>query len=493
MPAQEIIPSDIATEPTLAALAAKTPTAIVDMPGQDTPSAPVRIAPQKYVDISFSQVGAGLVSPELTLIRTGSGQSVNQSGGNLVITTGTTVNAETLIRSVANFNGALTLRQVTTLSQRIANQNFFVELCDVLGDNLAYAIVNATTVDVTLAAHGFTAANVGQRIDLCALSSVGVPMAGVIASIPNADTIRFTVAGWPASGSGTLSLTGWSKVELLYTGTVATVVAFNTRRRGWENAATSPTVATTAAAHMLHLNVDNGVASLGHKTTAAAQAIANVSAWETNIPLPSEDMFLQIKCRNGTGAPASTTSWTLGMVRVEDYTAAQVNITATRQQSIANAQPVNVIGTVSVSGSVTAAVANASIASGTVSPLTVAGVSVESSAARVASANGTTITNASARGGVFFFNISLVSGTTPTIVFQLQVQDPVTTNWVDVPGAATATLNAAGLVMLTVNPGIAEVANSRVNNALPRVYRWRWTIGGTTPSFTFSVGVAYII
>lgn len=338
--------------------------ALVDMPVQDTPSLPVRQSPQKYIDISFSQVGSGLLSPGMTLIRTGSGQTVNQSAGNLVITTGTTVNAETVIRSLASFNGAWTLREVTTLSQRIANNNFFVELVDVLGDNLAYNIVNATTVDVTLTAHGFTAANVGQRIDLVALSSVGVPMEGVIASIPDVNTIRFTVAGWPASGTGTLSLTGWNKVELLYTGTSATVVSFNTRRRGWQNTAVTPTVSTSAAAHMLHLNADNGVVSLGHKTAAAGTAIANISAWEQNIPLPEEVMFLQLRARNGTTAPASTTTWTIGMVRVEDYIPSQVQIAGTRQQSIANALPVGVIGTVPVSGTVTA-----TVTAGTVNPV----------------------------------------------------------------------------------------------------------------------------
>lgn len=326
--------------------------ALVDMPVQDTPSLPVRQSPQKYIDISFSQVGSGLLSPEMTLIRTGSGQTVNQSAGNLVITTGTTVNAETVIRSLASFNGAWTLREVTTLSQRIANNNFFVELVDVLGDNLAYNIVNTTTVDVTLTAHGFTAQNVGQRIDLVALSSVGVPMEGVIASIPDVNTIRFTVAGWPASGTGTLSLTGWNKVELLYTGTSATVVSFNTRRRGWQNTAVSPTVATSASGHMLHLNADNGVVSLGHKTAAAGTVITNVSAWEQNIPLPEEVMFIQLRAKNGTTAPASTTTWTIGMVRVEDYVPSQVQITGTRQQSIGATLPVGVVGTVPVSGTV---------------------------------------------------------------------------------------------------------------------------------------------
>lgn len=355
------LPTGAATQATLAELNGKAATAAVDMPVQDTPSLPVRQSPQKYTDISFSQVGSGLLSSELTLIRTGAGMTVSQSAGNLVIASGTTANSETVIRSVASFNGAFTLREVTTLSQRILNNNFFIEMVDVLGDNLAYTIINATTVDVTRTAHGFTAANVGQRIDLVALSSVGVPMEGVIASIPDANTIRFTVAGWPASGSGTLSLTGWNKVELLYTAISGTVVSFNTRRRGWQNTATTPTVASSATGHMLHVNSDSGVVSLGHKVLTAGTPITNVSAWEQNIPLPEETLFIQLRARNGTTAPASTTTWTVGMVRVEDYVPAQVNITGVRQQSLANALQVAVVNALTIGGTVATSLASTTV------------------------------------------------------------------------------------------------------------------------------------
>lgn len=353
------LPTGAATEVTLDAINDKLPTADVDQPTMDTPSLPVRQAPQKYTDCSYSQVGSGLLAPELVQIgSTGSGMAVNQSAGNLVITTGTTVNAEIVLRSVDTFSGALTLKEATTLSQRIANNNFYIELVDIIGDGLAYNIVNTTTVDVTKTAHGYTAANVGQRMDICALSSVGVPMEAVIASIPNANTIRFTVAGYPASGSGTCSLTGWNKVELLYTGTTATVVAFNSRRKGWQNTAVNATINTTASGHITSVNVDNGVASLGDKTLAAGNVLTNRTSWDTNIPRPDEPLYLQIRAKNGTTAPASTTTWTQGMWRVEDFVATQVDIVGTRQQSISSSLPVFVAGSqgaLAVSGTLTSA------------------------------------------------------------------------------------------------------------------------------------------
>jgi hypothetical protein len=489
------LPTGAATDATLAQVRDRLPTASTANPIDTVAAAPVRQAPQKYTDISFSQVGSGLQSPEMVLIGTvGTGMAVNQSAGNLVITTGTTANAEVTIRSVASFNGALTLKEVSTLSQRIANNSFLVELVDVIGDGLAYSIVNATTVDVTINAHGYTALNVGQRMDIGAITgAAGIPMEAVIASIPNANTIRFTVAGWPATGSGTCSLTGWNKIELNYTGTVATAVNFNTRRRGWQNTAVAATINTTAAAHMGIVNVENGVASLADKVVTSAGVVANRASWDTNIPRTNETLFLQIRARNGTVAPATTTTWTVGMLRVEDYVPTQVSLVSTRVQSLQNAAPVTVTGTATVGGTVTANVAGAGITGGTISPLTVAGVTIEASAARTTTANGTTITNASGRGAMFYINVTAATGTTPSLVAQLQVQDPVSLNFIDIVGAATPAITATGLSMLTVCPGISEAANTRVAQGLPRTFRFRWTITGTTPSFTFSIGAQYLI
>ncbi len=335
----------------------KLPTALIDMPSNDTLSLPVRQSPQKFNDTSFAEVGSGLISADFTQVSIGTGMAVNQTNGNLVVTTGTTVNAEFVARGVYTVNGANTLKQITTLSQRIANNNFFIELVDVIGDGLAYNIVNTTTVDVTKTAHGFTAQQVGQRMDLCALSSVGVPMEGVIASIPDANTIRFTVAGYPASGSGTLSLTGYNKIEVLYTSTTATTTLFNTRRKGWQNTAIATAINTTASGHLVSITTDNGISSFSDKTLVAGIALIDRTVWDANVPQPNVDMYVQIRAKNGTVAPASTTTWTIRMIRVEDFISSQVSIVGTRQQSLNSSLPVRVISapTQPVSGSLTSA------------------------------------------------------------------------------------------------------------------------------------------
>lgn len=330
---------------------------IIDMPMVNTPSLPVRTSPQKYIDCSFSGVGSGLITSDFTQIAAGAGMTVSQSAGNLVVLSGTTTNAEFVARSVQYANLALTLKSIITLSQRIVNNNFFIELVDVIGDALAYNIINTTTVNVTKTAHGFTSQNVGQRMDLCALSSVGVPMEGVIASIPDANTIQFTVAGFPASGSGTLSLTGYNKIELLYNGTTATSATFNTRRKGWQNTAATATINTTVSGHLVSINTENGIASLGDKTLAAANALIDRTSWDTNIPQPEVNLYVQIRVKNGTTAPATTTTCTIGMVRIEDYIPSQVSVVSTRQQSLNNSLPVKVLSapTTAVSGSLTSA------------------------------------------------------------------------------------------------------------------------------------------
>jgi hypothetical protein len=206
------------------------------------------------------------------------------------------------------------------------------------------------------------------------------------------------------------------------------------------------------------------------ETATGVLAATPAYAWEASV---NGLTFVRVRA---TAHTSGTAQWNIqrGSYATEPIPAAQIS------------------GTQPVSGTVTATVGT-SITGGTISPLTVAGVTIEASAARTATANGTTITNASGRGAMFYINVTAATGTTPTLVVQLQVQDPVSLNFIDVVPAATPSITATGLTMLTVCPGISEAANSRVAQGLPRTFRFRWTIGGTTPSFTFSIGAQYLI
>lgn len=96
------------------------------------------------------------------------------------------------------------------------------------------------------------------------------------------------------------------------------------------------------------------------------------------------------------------------------------------------------------------------------------------------------------KGGIFTLDVTAASGTTPTLDVLIQVKNPVTGAYTDLSGVVFAQETTTGTQVLTVYPGIAETANVSVNDILPAVFKAVATIGGTTPSFTFAVGLSLI-
>ena len=109
---------------------------------------------------------------------------------------------------------------------------------------------------------------------------------------------------------------------------------------------------------------------------------------------------------------------------------------------------------------------------------------VEASAARTTSVAGATVTNYNSRALLIHFKISAITGTSPTIVPKLQWSPDNGTTWIDVPGAAFASLNAVGDYVMQVGLDVVAAANAAVNFPLPRTLRMYYTIGGTSPSIT---------
>lgn len=93
-----------------------------------------------------------------------------------------------------------------------------------------------------------------------------------------------------------------------------------------------------------------------------------------------------------------------------------------------------------------------------------------------------------ANGLTLFLNCSAVSGTTPSLAVKLQVLDEISGTWMDVPNASFPAITATGSATLTLFPGAASVANVSVNQTVRNFYRAAYTLSGTAPSFTFSVG-----
>jgi hypothetical protein len=312
---------------------------------------PVRpISPEAW-RAGFDKAAASAVDTAyFTLVQTGSGQTVNQTGGSLVVTTGTTTNSETVIRSVQSFVGDLVLRYSALLSQRIANQSFFVELVDVIGDGLALTVNSATSITVVVPGGVFTSANVGQSMYVGVISGVaGIPGRWAIASV-SGNNVTFTVAGWPASGSGTVSLFGWNYHRALYSGTTATNVGYDTQRNGYATGDTTATINTTASTHVGVMQTVDGTAAYLDQvgTSATTIELTQRASRVRNIPDPTVTLRVQIRIVNGTSAPASTTTFTVGFVDVSPFDAQSVSLRGVSPMSANFALPVQMLNSPAV-------------------------------------------------------------------------------------------------------------------------------------------------
>jgi hypothetical protein len=313
----------------------------------------VRQAPSEIWSVGFAAVGSSLLAPELTQRRQGTGVGVSQSASNLVVTSGTTANSEYLARSVQSFRGALTARCKTILSQRIANNNFAVMLADKIGEGLSCTINSATSITVTLTAHGFTSENVGQSMMVGAINGAnGVPGRYAIASIPSVDTINFTVAGWPASGSCTVDLFGWNYLWTQYTGTTATNAGADAQRKGWNTGNSTLTTNSSASpGHVMQIYADGRNVNWAD-TLVASSTTSTVTARGSrieNIPDDDTELYFYLWLWNGTTNPASTTTWTIGFLSVEDNANVPTYIAGVRPNGAQAALSVGVVGTVATS------------------------------------------------------------------------------------------------------------------------------------------------
>lgn len=306
----------------------------------------VRQAPCDVWSVSFADVASSLVAAEFTQRRLGTGMGVTQGSSNLLVTTGTTANSEFLARSTTSWRGSLIQRHQAILSQRIANNNFAVMLADRIGEGLSCTINSATSITVTLTAHGFTANNVGQAMMVGAINgAAGVPGRYVIASIPSVDTINFTVAGWPASGSCTVDLFGWNYIWTQYTGTTATAANVDAQRRGWRSGDTAATINTTASpGHMMQIQADGRNIYFADSLVASATVptVTTRAHRVVNIPDDDVELFMYLWAWNGTTNPASTTTWTVGFVAVEDMANVPVFLAGARPSGAAAAIPTTI-------------------------------------------------------------------------------------------------------------------------------------------------------
>ena len=297
-----------------------------------------------------------------SLVMLGAGMASSQSGGNGIITSGTTANAETIYRHPQSVNGNCVMRYKTTLSQRIANQTIFYELVDVIGDDLVVTVNSATSITVTFPdSFPISSGNVGQSMsigDIIGISGA-IPGRYAIASV-SGQNANFTVVGWPASGSGTCSAFGWNGFRFTYDGTTATSAKFDAYRNGYGSGDTTITINTTASpGHVAAMFVEDGFAY-------ALDALSNTTVFtqraqrSENLASISTQLFLQIRVVNGNTAPASSTTVTTGFVHLNEWDSSVISIS--RQPGTNGNNTVNV-----------ASIPSVVISSGTITTVTTAG------------------------------------------------------------------------------------------------------------------------
>lgn len=306
---------------------------------------------------SFSEVLAAGVNSNWEVVSAGAGMTVSQSAGSLIIASGTTVNSETILRSTDSYAGALTLRYQLALSQRIANHNTYIELVDVIGDDLGITINSATSVTIELPDHlngFFSESNVGQSMYLGGFTGTAgmIPGRYAIASVDNTlNTITFTVAGFPGSGSGTVDVFGWNYYHTWYDGTSVLSAKFDSQRNGWSIGETTIATNTTVAPGTVGtVQIEDGLVSVfdqlsayGIASSTSFQATLRASRIAT-VPDVNLPLVVQIRVTNGSTAPASTTTSTVSFIYVEDYNPATVSITSVRPQALNSALPVTLLG-----------------------------------------------------------------------------------------------------------------------------------------------------
>jgi len=429
-------------------------------------SAPVVQASQNIESAGFGSSGASVLDD--MFVQTpivGTGISYNQTNGSLNILTGTTPNSEFLARSTMSFKGSMRLRFNISASQRIVNNNLQVSLADLIGENLAFNIVSSTLVDVTLNAHSFTATNIGQFMNIAGLDGVGIPNRYAIQSIPNANTIRFTVAGWSASGTGTCTLFGYNQIKNLVTGITVTQMTFDSQRNGWAFGDTIATINTTAGIGTMIANEMTGRDIFlmdALKSSVLSPNFATKASRYENIPEQTTPLYVFIWNFNGTVAPVSTTTFSLSSLSVENFANVPIYIQGFRANGQQNAQPVTLLS--GVLNSVTT-VLSATLAA----PNPVADIV---SAALITSTTTAAITVA---GISYSVNIPVtaVTGTNPTLDVTIQESDDTATNWFNVYSFPRIT--ATGIYRSPVIP----LKGNRI--------RYVQTVAGTTPSFTRSL------
>lgn len=98
--------------------------------------------------------------------------------------------------------------------------------------------------------------------------------------------------------------------------------------------------------------------------------------------------------------------------------------------------------------------------------------------------------NVGHRGVKVYVNVTVLGGTTPALNVFVEEKDPVSGLYFPINGAVGLAITVTGLIVITVFPGLASSGGSVAGDVLPPTWRIRWTITGTTPTVTATIGAS---
>lgn len=102
--------------------------------------------------------------------------------------------------------------------------------------------------------------------------------------------------------------------------------------------------------------------------------------------------------------------------------------------------------------------------------------------------NGADQTNENASGLTLIIDITAITGTGPTLTVTIEGKDPVSGKYYTL--LASAALAAVATTVLRVFPGSTVTANVAANAMLPKTWRVKSAIAGTTPAVTATVSAS---
>jgi len=99
--------------------------------------------------------------------------------------------------------------------------------------------------------------------------------------------------------------------------------------------------------------------------------------------------------------------------------------------------------------------------------------------------------NYNGRGLQLVIDVTAISGTTPVFTVTVQGKDVASGKYYTL--LVSAALSTVSTNLLTVYPGAASTANVSTPQVLPRTFRILYTVSGTTPAVTATIGASVIV